>query len=304
MRIALTGATGVIGRRLTPLILAAGHDVSVLTHRGGTGPTARSSRLRLAPADLFDPPSLRRALAGHDVVINLATHMPSPAWKMVFRRAWRLNDRIRREGAANLVAAAVANGVGVFLQESFALAYPDRGDAWIDEDVPLRPEAYNRTVLDAEAALARFRAAGGRGIALRFAAFYGPDAAQVRTYVAAVRLGWAALPGDPEAFLSSISHDDAALAVMSALEAPSGVYTITDDHPLRRREYFGALAAVCGRPPPRFLPPWTAPLFGSVGRAMARSLRLRNDRFKAATGWSPRWKSAAEAWPAVLTQMR
>jgi nucleoside-diphosphate-sugar epimerase len=303
MRIFVSGASGVIGRRVTPQLLAAGHEVTLLT-RGGAGYAhLKKKGVRAASADLFDRDSLVRAVAGHDAVINLATHMPSPAWKMVFRSAWRLNDRIRKEGATNLAHAALHGGAMVLIQESFALTYPDGGDAWIDEDTALRPEAYNRTVLDAERAVARFAVRGGRGIALRFAAFYGPDAVQVRTYIDGIRKGWAPLPGGPEAFLSSVSHDDAAAAVIAALEAPAGAYTVADDRPLRRREYFDALAKTLGAPPPRFLPGWTMPLFGSVGRAMARSLRLRNDKLKRATGWSPRWASAADAWPAVIKEM-
>jgi nucleoside-diphosphate-sugar epimerase len=305
MRIFVSGASGVIGRRVTPQLLAAGHEVTILT-RGGSGRARLNPEqkgVRGANADLFDRDSLVRAVAGHEAVINLATHMPSPAWKMVFRSAWRLNDRIRKEGAANLAHAALHAGARVLVQESFALTYPDEGDAWIDEDTGLRPEAYNRTVLDAERAVARFSVQGGRGVALRFAAFYGPDAVQLRTYVDGVRKGWAALPGRPEAFLSSVSHDDAAAAVIAALGAPAGAYNVVDDVPLQRREYFGTLARALGAPPPRFLPSWTTPLFGSVGRAMARSLRLRNDKLKRATGWSPRWASAADAWPAVIKEM-
>src|SRR5262245_45434302 len=130
MRILVSGATGVIGRRVVPLLLAQGHSVTVAARRGH----ARLVPVGVAPVavDLFDLDTLRRAVDGHDAVINLATHMPSSAWKMIFRSAWRLNDRIRREGVANLVQAALSQGVTTFVQESFAPAYPDRGDGWID----------------------------------------------------------------------------------------------------------------------------------------------------------------------------
>ena len=59
------------------------------------------------------------------------------------------------------------------VQESFAPVYPDRGDEWIDESVPLEPESYNRTILDAEASARRFGDAGRIGVIARFAAFYG-----------------------------------------------------------------------------------------------------------------------------------
>lgn len=242
-------------------------------------------------------------MRGQDAVVNLATRMPSRSWKMVLRGAWRENDRIRSTGVSNLVEAASAEGVAAFLQESFALAYPDCGDAWIGEDRALAPADYNLTILDAESAVGRFTAQGGLGLVLRFAAFYGPDALQTRTYLAALRHGWAGLPGPPDAYLSSVHHEDAASAVVAALEAPAGAYNVTDDEPLRRRDYFGAAAEFLGLPAPRFMPAWTTPLFGAVGETMGRSLRMSNERLRRATGWAPAFPSAREGWAAVLRAM-
>src|ERR671920_1145347 len=175
MRISLTGGTGVIGRRVVPLLLAQGHEVTVATRAEGR-PLPWKSEVRAVPVDLFDPASLAPAVRGQDAVINLATHMPSSSTRMLFRRAWRENDRIRKVASNNLVDAALCGGAKLFVQESFAPAYPDGGDLWIDETRPLAPAAYNVSVLDAEAAAQRFTDAGGRGVVLRFAAFYGPDA--------------------------------------------------------------------------------------------------------------------------------
>src|SRR5579859_4728780 len=119
MRIFVAGATGVIGRRAVPLLVAAGHSVT------GIGRTeekrAQLARLRASTVgvDVFDPGELRRAVAGHDVVINLATHLPS-GWRMFLPRAFEENDRVRRVGAANLVYAAIAAGARRYIQESFA----------------------------------------------------------------------------------------------------------------------------------------------------------------------------------------
>jgi nucleoside-diphosphate-sugar epimerase len=288
MKVFFTGGTGVIGRRAVPLLLARGHSVTV----------ASSSTV-----NLFDPASLRSALAGHDVLVNMATHIPSSPWRMMMRSAWRENDAIRSTGVANLVDAALACGVGRMVQESFALTYPDRGDAWIDETTGLEPVSYNRTVLAAEASVARFARQGGVGIVLRFAGFYGPDAIQVKPVIAGVRHGWSLLPGSPDAFLSSISHDDAAQAVVAALTAGGGAYNVTDDEPLRHTDYLGSLAKALDVRPPRFLPAWMTPLFGAAGAVLARSMRLSNRKLREATGWRPRWSSMRQAWPALLAAL-
>jgi nucleoside-diphosphate-sugar epimerase len=125
---------------------------------------------------------------------------------MFLRWAWRENDRLRRVASATLVDAALAAGVGRFVQESFAPVYPDCGDRWIDETVPIEPVRYNRTVADAEASAIRFSQHGGSGIVLRFGGFYGPDAFQTVAMIDAVRRGWGPVPGLPNAFISSVMH--------------------------------------------------------------------------------------------------
>ena len=300
MRVFVTGATGVIGRRVVPILAARGHSVTAATR---TPPSLEQPAVTWVAVDLFDVDALARAFGGHDAVINLATHMPSTTWKMLFRSAWRDNDRIRSEGAANVAAAAHRVGVNILVQESFALTYPDRGDAWIDEATDLAPADYNRTVLDAERAVAGFAQHGGNGVAVRFAAFYGPDAIQVKTYIQALRRGFAGLPGGPDRFISSVSHDDAAAAAVAAMHAPSGAYNVVDDEPVRRAEYFATLAAALHLAAPRFLPGWTTSLFGCVGETMARSLRLSNHKLRSATDWAPTLASVREGWRSTVDAM-
>ena len=215
MNIFLTGATGVIGRRVVPLLVAAGHRVGAMVHAPEKAGALTKAGARPLKADLFSLESLRRAIAGHETVINLATHMPI-GLKMFLPGAWAENDRIRREGSANLVHAAIAEGVVRFIQELFAPVYPDRGEAWIDEKTPIAPVRYNRSVADAEASTQRFATGGAIGTILRFGAFYGPDAWQTRDLIGYVRRGFAPMPGKPSAYVSSISHDDAAAAVVAA----------------------------------------------------------------------------------------
>jgi nucleoside-diphosphate-sugar epimerase len=187
-------------------------------------------------ADLFDKPALRDVVAGHEAVINLGHHMPSLDLRAFLPGAWAENDRVRKLGSDNLVGASIAVGVRLFVQGSFAPAYPDCGEQWIDETVALEPARYITERLSMLSAR-RNTECGGTGIVLRFGAFYGPDATQITNLIQSVRKGWAPMPGHPEAFFSSISHDDAATAVVAALQAGAGTYNAVDDEPLRRREY-------------------------------------------------------------------
>lgn len=294
MRIFVAGATGVIGSRVVPLLVSAGHDVT------GVGRTPeKRAQLERAGAhgvavDLFDPAAVRREITGHDTVINLATAVPSPVWRMLIPRAWRGMDRVRREVSANLVDGALASGtVTRFVQESFAPIYPDSGDRWIDESFPVQPGSYNRSTLDAESNAQRF-ARGGAWVVLRFGAFYGPRDPVTLQLIDGVRRGWFPMFGRPDGYYSYVAHDDAATAVGASLGVPAGVYNVVEQAPMRRRELADGIARLLGVKPPRFLPSWTSRLAGSVGQVLARSLRISSREFQWASGWVPRYPTTLD----------
>jgi nucleoside-diphosphate-sugar epimerase len=235
-------------------------------------------------------------------VINLPTAIP-PASKALIPGAWRPTARIRRIGSANLAAAARAGGATRFIQESFAPIYEDAGNKWIDERSPVRAARYNRAVLDAEHAAEAFTDGSREGVVLRFAFFYGPDSDFLHDMIANVRRGWA--PGfGPDGYISSISHDDAASAVVAALQLPAGIYNVTDNEPVTRREFFQTLATVVGAPEPRFPPAWISHLLGSLGETLARSQRMSNRKLRTASAWSPKFPSVREGLAEAVAKRR
>ncbi|PWT87607.1 MAG: epimerase [Acidobacteria bacterium] len=304
MKIFLTGATGVIGIRVIPLLTASGHQVTAVVRSPDRAQQLLSPHVNPIQLDLFDRHSVEQALGEHDAVINLATHIP-PTSRALFRSSWRENDRIRKFASANLVDAAISQGIRRFIQESFAPIYADRGDEWIDEKWPIEPVSYNSTVLDAEQAVKRFLSDGGHGVILRFALFYGPDkGGATLDLIKFVQKGWVPFPGKPENFISSVSHDDAATAVVAALNVPPGIYNVTDNEPVRGREYFNSLAETLRIRPPRFLPKWIIPLTGSLGKMFSRSLRISNWKLRENSEWTPRYPSVYEGWEVLVHQLK
>jgi 2-alkyl-3-oxoalkanoate reductase len=303
MKVFLAGATGVLGRRALPRLVAAGHDVTAVARAPEKAELVRRLGATPVTVDLFDAGAVKEAVAGHEAVVNLTTHIP-PTAKAALPGAWKENERIRTEVSTNLVDAALAAGAGRYVQEALAFIYADAGDAWVDEDAPVDGGSFNQGVHTAEAQVERFTAAGGVGVVLRFGLFHASDSEQTLQALKLARRGMAMTVGRPDAYLSIIELDDAAEAVVAALGAPAGVYNVVDDEPLTRAAYAAALAAALGRAKPLRLPPAVAAkVGGSKTSLLARSQRVRNDRFKAATGWAPRSPSARETWAKVVREV-
>ncbi|HSJ43198.1 MAG TPA: NAD(P)-dependent oxidoreductase [Euzebyales bacterium] len=298
MRIFVAGATGVLGRRVVPGLIAAGHDVDAVARNPAKAEQLRTQGASPIAVDLFDAAAVATAVRGSDAVVNLATAIP-PMGRMLRRSAWEMTDRLRTDASRNLVDAALATGARRYVQEALGFVYPDRGSAWIDEDTALAPAPFARAVLSAEAEARRFGADGGTGIALRFGLFYSADSEQTRQIASGARGGWLALPGRGDAYRPWVHVDDAATAVVVALDAPGGVYNVVDDHPLTNDEHASVLGELVGRRLRR-PPSWLA-----VGplRLLTRSLRVSNRRLRDATGWRPAYASLREGWDEVLARL-
>ncbi len=294
-RIFVAGGTGVIGCRAVRLFVDAGYDVSVIARSDGKEALVRALGATPATVSLFDPEALTVAVTGHDVVVNLATHIP-PASRAASMRAWAENERIRREGSGHLVDAAIGAGARRFIQESLAFQYEGQGERWIDESSPLVDTPFLGAVLAAEAHTERFGASGPErvGVVLRFGQFYAADSNHTQAVLALARRGIAGQPGSREGYTTIIAADDAASAVLAACRAPSGVYNVVDDDPVTREEWGRILAAAVGRPRLRFPPPAMTKVMGSRSRHLVSSQRVSNAAFAAATGWTPHYPSFRE----------
>ena len=301
MKVFVAGATGVLGRRAVRELVAAGHDVTGVARSPAKGAALEKLGARPTPVDLFDATAVKDAVAGHDVVCNLATHIP-PLRQAMRAKAWVENDRIRSLGSRNLVDGALAAGAERYVQESITFLYPDRSAEWIDEETALDATAH-ASVLDAEGNAGRFAASGGAGVVLRFGVFYAPDSFHTLAMVSAARRRVAAMLGKPDGYLSPIHVDDAATAVVASLAVASGIYNVVDDEPMTKRDHFGALAAALGVGRPRFAPGVVGRVAGARNEVLARSQRVANRRLRETTPWTPRFPSAREGWPAVVAAL-
>jgi nucleoside-diphosphate-sugar epimerase len=194
VRIFLAGASGVIGRRLTPLLVEAGHVVAVTTRSPTKAEIVRGCGGEPVVLDVYDAEALREAVVAFapDVVMHQLTDLPDDRAEMASRREG--NARMREEGTKNLVDAARAGGASRLIAQSIAWDLPPEMAARLDE--------HERMVHEF----------GGVGIVLRYGQFYGPG-----TYYE---------EDPPES--PRIEIDEAARRTLSSLKAPAGTIVIAE----------------------------------------------------------------------------
>jgi uncharacterized protein YbjT (DUF2867 family) len=192
-RIFLAGATGVIGRRLIPLLISSGHTVAGMTRSAGKAELVSSLGADPIVVDVFDRAALIAAVVkfAPDVILNELTDLPDDVTKIA--EHGDLNARIRTEGNQNIIAAAKAAGHPKILAQTVAWELPDGPDA--------------RAVKELEASVL-----GEGGVVLSYGQFYGEGTYNPDT-----------VPAEPRVHI-----DEAARRTVELLAAPSGVVRITD----------------------------------------------------------------------------
>lgn len=302
MKVFVAGGTGAIGTHAVEALVRAGHDVTALARTAEKADRLDKQGARPVGVSIFHRAGLTEAFAGQDAIVNLASSIP-PTAKFMQNKAWADNDRIRTEGSAAIVDAALAAGVPRVLQESVSMLYRDGGHAWIDEDWPTDdfPMAHGNHA--AEASANRFSAAGGVGVILRFGWFYGPGATHSEEFLALARRHICVMMGWPHTYVSSIHVGDGGEAVVAALTVPAGIYNVVDDEPLTKWDYTAALAAAAGKSAWLGVPGPLALLLGHRSTSLTRSLRVSNKRFRKLSGWVPRYPSVREGWKATAAAL-
>ncbi len=296
MRVAVTGATGVIGRSVLPALVAAGHDVVALAHTPEKATLLEQLGAAPVVTGLTDHDGLVATFTGADAVANFAGHVPvglAARWPA----RWRTHDRLRTEGVRRVLAAAREAGVRRVVQESVSFLYAPQGDDWITEASPLEITRATEPASVGESHVQDYACGSRAGVVLRLGRIVGDDAL-TRLEVRAARLGRPVGVGSPEGWAHVVHTDDLGPAVLAALRAPTGVYNVGAE-PVRRRDLARGFAEAAGRESIGFMGPMMRRLAGHRLEPLARSLRVSSDSFTASTGWSPVRGTFDAGWLAV-----
>ncbi len=301
LTVAVTGASGLIGRTLCAMLSTGGHRVIRLVRSAPRGPDEAA----WDPArGLTDP----AALVGIDAVVHLAgENIASGRWT-----ADRL-DRIRRsrvDGTRALLTAlrALPQPPRAVLCASAIGFYGARGDEELAEHSP-RGTGVLADICEAwESAAVAAVPPAARLVLLRFGVVLSPAGGMLTSLLPVFRLGLGGRVGTGRQYLSWVSIDDAAGAAIHALhtERLRGPVNVVAPAPVTNAELAGTLGRVLRRP--AVLPAPAAALRLAVGR-MADELILASVRARPAaleqTGYRfrhPRLEDALRhvlgRWPA------
>lgn len=280
----LAGATGAIGRRVLPLLLAEGHTVTAMVRSKEAALRVEEAGARSAIADAMDAEAVAEAVraAAPDVVMHQLTALSGGDFAA--------NAALRIHGTRHLADAAAAAAVRRFIAQSINWMYVP-GDAPAVEGEPLdvdAPDPRGRGV-HAVAELERQTARSPEWVVLRYGALYGPDT----WYAADGAIADQARRGelDATADVASFVHvDDAAAAAVAALGWPTGAVNVCDDEPAPGLDWVPAFCAAVDA---------AAPVLADTPRSpFARG--ADNTRARRELRWTPRWPSWRQGFAEAL----
>jgi len=292
MKVLVTGASGLIGTALLPLLTTGGHTAV---------PLARKDRPAAGLGAWWDPATgevSTEALRGASAVVHLAgENIAGGRWTDARKAAIRES---RVAGTRKLAEALAKSGARppVFVCASAIGFYGDRGDAPLDEDDPPGEGFLSEVCRGWEAASEPLAAAGTRVVHLRFGIVLSPSGGALAKMLTPFKLGAGGVIGSGTQYMSWIAIDDLVGSIRHALvtDSLSGPVNVTAPNPVTNREFTRTLGRVLGRPTIAPLPAFAARLaFGEMADALLLSSTRVEPRKLLATRYTFRHPDLEEA---------
>ena len=280
MRIGVTGATGLVGSALLPLLEGAGHEAVGL--RRGAGDAAGSPS--------WDPATGRVAAGGPlDAVVHLAgENIAGGRWSAA-RKARIRDSRVDGTGALCRGLAALHPRPATLVAASAVGFYGDRGDERLDESSPAGTGFLADVCQEWEAVSAPAREAGIRVVHLRIGIVLTPAGGALGQMLLPFRMGVGGVIGSGRQIMSWIALDDVVAAALHAIRTDGleGPVNAVAPNPASNAEFTKTLGRVLGRPTILPVPAFGARLaFGEMadhlllGGARVEPTRLQETGFE------------------------
>jgi 2-alkyl-3-oxoalkanoate reductase len=255
MRVFVAGATGAVGLPLVAELVRQGHTVTGMTRSEVGAQNLVALGATVARVSALDGPAVEEALqrSRAEIVIDQLTSLPKDPSKLA--AAFPGDRKLRLEGGGSLHRAAQACGVRRYVQQASGF-FLKAGSGLADESEGLALDASAGVAANAQTYAqleSRVLTSGAmEGVALRYGFFYGPGTWYWPEGACAAQARRQEIPiiGQGEGVWSWVHVEDAALATVAALTAPSGIYNVVDDDPSPVGRWLPEFARWVGAPPP------------------------------------------------------
>ncbi|MGY2752985.1 uncharacterized protein ACVW0Q_001285 [Thermostichus sp. MS-CIW-21] len=251
MRIAITGGSGFIGRRLVARLLERGDEVLVLSRHPEQARRVlgASPNLKLLEYDPYQPQAWASALEGYEAIVNLAGEpLASSRWTEAKKREIR-RSRVETTQALVQALASLQQKPRVLLSSSAVGYYGSHpeGDPLTEADPP--GQGFLAEVCQAwEAAARPAEELGIRLAILRTGIVLGPDGGALAQMLAPFQFFLGGPIGSGKQWVSWIHRDDWVSLVCFLLQQGSGVFNATAPNPVQMEEFCRTLGQVLARP--------------------------------------------------------
>lgn len=307
MKIFMSGATGVLGRRVIKLLTKSGHQVVGLSRSQVTTDWLKDPGTEARQGNLFNQDELVHISSDCNALLHLATSIPTKSRTTL--ADWKINDRIRREGTRNMIEAALRNKCDLFITQSVTFVYGDRNGDWVDEKspIPTQQASIIQSAVDMEQIVREAIAKRDLpAILLRNGSFYCHDSEQTQAMFEMTRMGSYPVMGDGKFYWNNVNVDDAANAMLKAVENYTNglghTFNVCDDEPVLYRDLLNFVAETLGAEAPNHIPVSQAEsaLGSHLVEVLLSSVRCKNQLIKEKLDWTPQYPTYREGYPAEI----
>jgi nucleoside-diphosphate-sugar epimerase len=300
MTIFLTGATGVLGKRVARLLIENSYRVVALSRSESNSAQLQEMGAEPVRADLFSHRDIVAASKGCDAIFHLATHIPKVAIPNKPEH-WAENDLIRTAGTRNLLEAAKAHGITQFVQPSVTILYGNQNGDYVTSESAV-DRCPIQMVKSAATMEQLIRAEKGIDhIILRFGTFYASDAYNTCNLIEQMKKTRMPIIGKGDNFMNMIHADDAARAVVYAFQnfgrLKNRTLNFTDFSPIAARDFVRGMVHLVGGRKPLPIPAFLAKLVvdKNLYRYLTDSYRIRKEGI--IDDWQPQYK---DYWKGIM----
>jgi uncharacterized protein (TIGR01777 family) len=271
MTIAITGASGFVGRRLMRALSNANHSIRVLSRHAGTNLPAG---VKLYVWDAFKGPPPEESLNGADVVIHLAGEAIAQRWNEEVKQKIRES---RATGTRHLVQAlsTLPKRPAVLISGSAVGYYGSRGDEVLTESSAPGSGFLSEVCVAWEKEADLAESLGMRVVKLRTGVVLGANGGALARMLPPFKAGMGGKLGHGDQWMSWVHLDDLVGIIQHAIQNPMrGPINGTAPNPVKNTDFTKMLGHALGRPALVPLPAFTLKfMFGEMSEVLLSSQR-------------------------------